>query len=100
MGASEFATLRSESETLASHFRVPRFEIAIDGVALEHRVLRDAIELTYHDKVEEIDGFELVVANWDTQRRRFKYMGSEDAESAADASRHELETLSNLARRR
>jgi len=93
MGASEFATLRSESETLASHFRVPRFEIAIDGVALEHRVLRDAIELTYHDKVEEIDGFELVVANWDTQRRRFKYMGSEDAESAADASRHELETL-------
>ena len=93
MSASEFVTLRSESENLAAQFRVPRFEILINGVRLEHRVLRDAVELTYHDKIEEIDGFELVVANWDTERRRFKYIGSESAKSAADRSLHELETL-------
>lgn len=93
MGASDYTTLRAESQSRASQFRVPRFEIAIDGVALEHRVLRDAVELTYHDKVDEIDGFELVVANWDTERRRFRYIGSEDADSAADSSRHQLETL-------
>jgi len=93
MGASEYTTLRRESESGAGQFRVPRFEIVIDGVSLDNRVLRDVVELTYHDKIEEIDGFELVVSNWDSNRRRFKYMGSEDAESSADASLHELETL-------
>jgi phage protein D len=89
---TEFVTLRKESASRGA-FYVPRFELTIDGVALEHRVLRDSVELTYHDKIEEIDGFELVVSNWDAERRRFKYIGSEDAESAADSARHELETL-------
>ncbi|HMI59110.1 MAG TPA: hypothetical protein VK511_13735, partial [Gemmatimonadaceae bacterium] len=92
MGAREFVTLKAESIALGA-FRVPRFQIEIDGVALENRVLRDVVELTYHDKLEEIDGFEIVVSNWDSKRGRFKYIGSEDADSAADPLRHELETL-------
>jgi Bacteriophage probable baseplate hub protein len=92
MSAREFVMVRSESVALGA-FRVPRFELEIDGVALENRILRDVVELTYHDKLEEIDGFELVVSNWDATHRRFKYIGSEDAASAADPSRHELETL-------
>src|SRR6476469_1063158 len=92
MGAREFVSLRSESAARGAFF-VPRFELEIDGVAVDHRILRDVVELTYHDKIDEIDGFELVVANWDATNRRFKYIGSEDADSAADASRHELETL-------
>ncbi|MFO1322802.1 MAG: hypothetical protein U1F15_01950 [Burkholderiales bacterium] len=93
MSDAEFVTLRNESMQRAAQFWVPRFEVLIDGVALEHRVLRDVVELTYRDNIDQIDGFELVVANWDSERRRYKYMGSEDADSASDASRHELETL-------
>lgn len=90
---TEFATLRSESESRAAQFRVPRFELHIDGVSLANQVLRDVTELTYRDKLEEIDGFELVVGNWDSDRRRCKYMGSESSQSKADATLHELETL-------
>jgi uncharacterized protein len=93
MSETEFSTLRSESETRAAQFRVPRFELRIDGVSLPNQVLRDVTELTYRDKIEEIDGFELVVGNWDSERRRHKYIGSESAESAGDATLHELETL-------
>jgi uncharacterized protein len=91
--SAQFATVRQESEARAAGFRVPRLELTIDGVRLENRVLRDVIELTYHDSIDAIDGFELVVANWDAERRRYRYIGSEDAESARDPSAHELETL-------
>ena len=92
MSAREFVTLRSESANRGA-FYVPRFELTIDGVPLDLSILRDAVELTYHDKTDEIDGFELVVSNWDSDRLRFKYIGSEDNESAADPTLHELETL-------
>lgn len=89
---TDFVELKAESERLAQ-FRVPRFELRIDGVSLPRQVLRDVLEVTYRDKIEEIDGFEIVVANWDGERRRHKYMGSETAASEADADLHELETL-------
>lgn len=91
--STEYTTLRQESQTRAAQFWVPRFELKIDGVSLPNEVVRDIMEVTYHDKLEEIDGFELVVGNWDSDRRRFKYIGSENADSEADASLHELETL-------
>lgn len=89
-----FATLADESVGRARAFFVPRFEITIDGVSLDNRVLRDVVEITYKDKIDEIDGFEMVVGNWDSARNRFKYMGSEgDRHSREDASVRELETL-------
>jgi phage protein D len=58
-------------------FYVPRFEVKIEGAGLPRDVLRDVVSLTYHDNVAELDGFELVVNNWDSGTRRFKYVGSE-----------------------
>lgn len=93
MSSTEFIALKEESQQRAAQFRVPRFELRIDGVSLPRQVLRDITELTYRDKIEEIDGFEITVGNWDSLRRRHKYIGSETAESQADAELHELETL-------
>jgi phage protein D len=93
MSTSEYQTLRDESTKRAAQFLAPRFELRIDGVSLPNQVVHDIMEVTYHDKLEEIDGFELVVGNWDAERRRFKYMGSESAKSEADPALHELETL-------
>ncbi|WP_413935790.1 phage late control D family protein [Nitrospira sp. BLG_1] len=91
---TELATLASESRSRAQGFWVPRFEIAIDGVQLENAVLRDVTEVTYKDNIDQIDGFELVVGNWDSKRNRFKYMGSEgDEQSRNDTALRELETL-------
>jgi phage protein D len=91
---TEFATLSEESRGRAQGFWVPRFEITIDGVRLENSVLRDVTEVTYKDNIDQIDGFELVVGNWDSQRNRFKYMGSEgDEQSRNDPALRELETL-------
>jgi uncharacterized protein len=91
---TEFATLLSESQGRAQGFWVPRFEITIDGEQLGKTVLRDVIEITYKDNIDQIDGFELVVGNWDSQRNRFKYMGSEgDEQSRNDPALRKLETL-------
>ncbi len=91
---TEFATLSGESQGRARGFWVPRFEITIEGVRLENSVLRDVTEVTYKDNIDQIDGFELVVGNWDSKRNRFKYMGSEgDEQSRNDPALRELETL-------
>jgi phage protein D len=62
-------------------FRVPRFEVSVDGRSLSHTVLGDIVRVSYHDSTSELDGFELVLANWDTHARTYKYVG---AETAAD----------------
>lgn len=94
MTETVFSTLAGESATRARGFWVPRFEITIDGVSLDNRVLRDVIEITYNDNIEQIDGFEMVLGNWDAARNRHRYMGSEgDRHSREDASVRELETL-------
>ncbi|HEX4454844.1 MAG TPA: hypothetical protein VH143_28485 [Kofleriaceae bacterium] len=41
-------------------------------------VLHDIVEVTYKDKLEEIDSCELVVNNWDATNRCFKYIGAEN----------------------
>lgn len=87
-------TLASESRGRAQGFLVPRFEIRIDGVTLAPPVVRDVLEVSYRDNIEQIDGFELVVGNWDSARNRFKYMGSEgDRASEEDPLLRELERL-------
>ena len=61
-------------------FYAPQFEVKIEGVGLPRDILRDVVQITYKDKIEEIDGFELVVNNWDATNHRFKYTGAETAE--------------------
>lgn len=90
----QFLTLKRESARSAlGGLRVPRFELSIDGVRPENHILRDIVELTYRDNIDQIDGFELTVGNWDAARRRYKYIGSEGDAASQDAGVRELETL-------
>jgi uncharacterized protein len=65
-------------------FYAPQVEVRIAGAGLPRDVLRDVSEITYRDKVDEIDGCELTVNNWDPARRAFKYIGSEGQSAPAD----------------
>jgi phage protein D len=58
-------------------FRVPQFEVRIDGAGLPKDVLRDVSEITYRDSLTELGQFEMVVSNWEPELRQFKYIGSE-----------------------
>jgi Bacteriophage probable baseplate hub protein len=58
-------------------FYVPQFEVKIEGAGLPDDVLRDVIEVTYSDNIDELDSFQISVNNWDEAERRFKYIGSE-----------------------
>lgn len=60
---------RGERET----FYVPFFQVKIEGHNLPKDVVQDVIQLTYKDKIEDIDSFELTVNNWDALEQRFKY---------------------------
>ena len=56
-----FMTLYDESIDPANRdFYAPGFELRIDGVGLPQGVLRDVMEVTYHDDINEIDGFGLM----------------------------------------
>lgn len=74
-------------------FYVPQFEVRIAGAGLPQDVLRDVIQVTYKDSLDELDSFEIKVNNWDDAARRFKYIGSETAEDLAggeEAARYKL----------
>jgi uncharacterized protein len=82
-----FMTLYDESlDPTNRDFYAPGFELRIDGVGLPPGVLRDVIEVTYHDDINEIDGFELTVNNWDATARCCKYIGSETAAQLSGGS--------------
>jgi uncharacterized protein len=78
-------------------FFVPAFELHIDGSGLPRDVLRDVIELSYHDSVEEIDNFQITVNNWDADAQRCKYIGSETAKDLAAANANNLTGTGNKA---
>src|SRR5690348_214753 len=88
-----FVTLYDESITQRG-FYVPRFELVIENAGLPRDVLRDVLQVTYKDDIKEIDSFELVINNWDATTRKFKYVGSETAEtlqgSSPDSVRYKL----------
>lgn len=69
-------TLPQVAERFA-HFYVPRFEILAAGASLDPTVLRDVIQVTYTDSIDEIDSFDITVNNWDPSGRAFKYVGAE-----------------------
>jgi phage protein D len=82
-----FQTLYDESTNPANRdFYAPGFELRINGVGLPQGVLRDVMEVTYHDDIKEIDGFELTVNNWDATARCCKYIGSETAAQLSGSS--------------
>lgn len=54
-------------------FYVPEHVVRLDGVELDDGVVRDILEVKYTDDVEEIDSFELRIANWDTETFTPKY---------------------------
>jgi phage protein D len=51
-------------------FYVPQFQVSIAGKTLADGLLRDVMQVTYRDNVEEIDSFELMVNNWDAGHPR------------------------------
>lgn len=54
-------------------FYVPYFEVKVRDRDLPDDVIRDVMQVTYRDKVNEIDSFELMVNNWDAEARKLKY---------------------------
>ena len=74
----------SQASKAAKGFYVPQFEIRIADVGLPKDVLRDVTEITYKDKIDEIDSCEITVNNWDADRRAFKYVGAEDLDDAGN----------------
>jgi uncharacterized protein len=51
-------------------FYVPQFQVSVAGLDLKDGILRDVMQVTYRDSIEEIDSFELVVNNWDAGTRQ------------------------------
>jgi phage protein D len=75
-----------DASTRFGGFYVPRFEVRIAGAGLPDDVLRDVKELTYSDDIDQLDSFQLVVNNWDPERREFKFIGSETEQTLRGGS--------------
>lgn len=81
---TDFTTVLDESIVSSNNnFFAPAFQLHIDGSGLPRDVLRDVIELSYHDDINEIDNFQITVNNWDADTNRFKYIGSETPDDLA-----------------
>jgi len=59
----------SQTET----FYVPRFEVYLDGKKLDANILNDVLQVTYKDRINDIDSFTIEVNNWDADKRSFKF---------------------------
>jgi uncharacterized protein len=55
-------------------FYVPAFEVKLRGRPLRKDVIRDVIQVSYKDNIQEIDTFEITINNWDAEKREFKYV--------------------------
>jgi phage protein D len=58
---------------LGEPFYVPHFEVKLAGERLPLDIVRDVIQVTYKDKVDEIDSFEMTLNNWDATAFTPKY---------------------------
>ena len=54
-------------------FFVPAFAIKVGGRPVDREAVRDVLSVSFKDSLETIDRFDLVVNNWDEERRTFKY---------------------------
>lgn len=59
--------------TRGQDFYVPKFEVHLEGRPLQQDVVRDILQVTYKDSLDEIDSFEIEINNWDDTRRTFAY---------------------------
>ena len=59
----------SQQET----FYVPSFEVHILGEKLKANVIRDILQITYKDSINEVDSFSIEINNWDADKRKFKF---------------------------
>lgn len=58
---------------LGQDFYVPYFEVKLRGRVLPKDVIRDVLQVTYKDSIDEIDSFQITINNWDADKRTFKY---------------------------
>jgi phage protein D len=54
-------------------FYVPAFEVRVLGKTLPSNVIRDVLQVTYKDSIDEVDSFEIEINNWDADQRTFKF---------------------------
>jgi phage protein D len=54
-------------------FYVPTFEVKLRERPVGQDVIRDILQVTYKDNIEEIDSFDITINNWDAATRDFKY---------------------------
>jgi phage protein D len=73
-----FVSVDQVSEKQAGAFFVPMFEVRVQGVGLPEYVMRDIIEISYKDNIDEMDSFEITVNNWDLEQLDFKYIGAKE----------------------
>ncbi|MBZ0120149.1 MAG: hypothetical protein K8H88_24380, partial [Sandaracinaceae bacterium] len=57
-------------------FYVPAFEVYLGDRPVPDAIVRDVLDVSYHDSVDDIDGFELTLNNWDPDRFTFRYVGA------------------------
>ncbi len=68
-------------------FYIPAFEIKINGADLTTDVSHEIMEVRYQDSLDQIDGFEITVNNWDADLRDFRFTGrSKPGTNASDRS--------------
>lgn len=54
-------------------FYVPHFEMKIAGQSQGQGIVRDVMQVSYTDGLDEIDSFEVTINNWDADARALKY---------------------------
>lgn len=58
---------------LGTDFWVPNFDVKVGGKPVDRKTIRDILSVSFRDSLKGIDSFELVVNNWDEERRILKY---------------------------
>jgi len=58
----------------------------VEGAGLPDDVMRDVIEVSYEDDLDNMDSFQITVSNWDEVARTYKYIGSEDVAAMGGGS--------------
>lgn len=58
-------------------FYVPHFQVRIAGRPAVLSVVRDILQVSYKDNLDNLDSFELTINNWDAEQRDFKYSDSD-----------------------
>src|ERR1700738_3950233 len=54
-------------------FYVPFFQVKVAGRPQGQDVVRDILQVSYKNNIQEIDSFDITINNWDAETRDFKY---------------------------